>query len=170
MSHSISKADASETGKDVPFPRQCPKCLKRKVLPQIAPYTAEVNHDGRLHAVEIPELDIPTCRACGEKVFTIGVDDQISDALRRQLQLLTPAQISNSIKTLGLQLSDLAERLGVAEATLSQWVDGTRTQPRAMDNLLRVYFAFPELRSALVGPEQDPALGTTVRQGHNPAV
>jgi hypothetical protein len=31
-----------------------------------------------------------------------------------------------------------------------------------MDNLLRAYFASPDVRSALVGPEQDPNFGATV--------
>ena len=32
-------------------------------------------------------------------------------------------------------------------------------QSRAMDNFLRVYFAVPEARAVLRGPEQDPNLG-----------
>ncbi len=40
--------------------------------------------------------------------------------------------------------------------------EGALIQPRAMDNLLRVYFAVPEARAVLRGPEQDPELGTTV--------
>jgi hypothetical protein len=30
---------------------------------------------------------------------------------------------------------------------------------RAIDNLLRVYFALPEVRAVLAGKEQDPLLG-----------
>ena len=96
-------------------------------------------------------------------VLTNAVDDQVSAALRSPLQLLTPEQIRSSIRTLGLRQKDLAARLGIAEATLSRWVTGTLIQSRALDNLLRAYFAFPELRLALVGPKQDPNLGTTVR-------
>jgi hypothetical protein len=32
-----------------------------------------------------------------------------------------------------------------------------------LDNLLRAYFALPELRAALRGTEQDPAFGTAIR-------
>jgi putative zinc finger/helix-turn-helix YgiT family protein len=129
-------------------------------------YTAEVNHDGRLYQVQVPALEIPRCRACGELVFTHRVDEQITDALRAHLRILTPAQIRESRKALGLLQQELAERLGVAEATISRWETGTLIQSRAMDNLLRAYFALPALRAALRGAEQDPAFGTGVVSGH----
>ena len=50
----------------------------------------------------------------------------------------------------------------IAEATLSRWLTETQIQSRALDNLLRVYFAFPDVRSALLGQKQDPRLGTNV--------
>ena len=50
--------------------------------------------------------------------------------------------------------------MGIAEATLSRWLSETQIQSRAMDNLLRVFFAFPEVRMALSGNVQDPYLGT----------
>jgi hypothetical protein len=40
-------------------------------------------------------------------------------------------------------------------------------RPRAMDNLLRAYFALPQLRAALRGKEQDPASGTEVMAQQN---
>jgi hypothetical protein len=52
-------------------------------------YPAEVRHDGRLHQFTIPQLKIPCCRACGEKVFTGDVDQQVNDALRVHLKLLS---------------------------------------------------------------------------------
>jgi putative zinc finger/helix-turn-helix YgiT family protein len=149
-------------GRDKPFPWRCVKCLKRDVYPATVSYTAEVNHDGRLYEVPVPVLEVPRCQSCGELVFTNHVDEQITDALRTQLRLLAPAQIRTSRKALGLLQQELAERLGVAEATISRWETGTLIQSRAMDNLLRAYFALPELRAALRGVEQDPAFGAAV--------
>jgi transcriptional regulator with XRE-family HTH domain len=74
--------------------------------------------------------------------------------------LLTPAQIRKGIEHLGLKQQEFAERLGVAPETISRWVNGALIQSRAMDNLLRVYFAIPEVRAVLRGAEQDPNLGT----------
>ena len=75
-------------------------------------------------------------------------------------RLLTPQQIREGREALGLQSKELAERLGVAKETLSRWETGMMIQSRAMDNLLRAYFAVPEVRAVLQGPNQDVALGT----------
>ncbi len=122
-------------------------------------YEAEVRHDGRLYQFKIPHLELPVCQACGEMVFTEQVDAQITDALRNHLHLLTPAQIHAGIKRVGMSQKDFAARLGIAEATLSRWLNETQIQTRAMDNLLRAFFAFPPLRIALSGSLQDPKFG-----------
>ncbi len=147
---------------DKPFPWRCRKCLKREVYPATIAYTAEVSHDGRLYQVPVPALEIPKCRSCGELVFTTRVDEQITAALRGQLRLLTPIQIREGRKALGMLQQELAERLGVAEATISRWETGILIQSRAMDNFLRTYFALPEVRAALRGAAQDPAFGAEV--------
>jgi putative zinc finger/helix-turn-helix YgiT family protein len=126
------------------------------------PYEIDVKHDGQLYHLEIPALKIPTCHACGELSFSNSVDDQIVQALRERVRLLTPEQIRTGRKALGLKAKELAERLGVAAATLSRWEKGRLIQSRAMDNFLRAYFAVPELRAVLRGTEQDPNLGTRV--------
>ena len=116
-----------------------------------AQYDAEVRHDGRLYAFTIPELQLPVCQACGEQVFTEDVDLQINDALREHLHMLTPDQIDAGIKRIGMSQKEVARRLGIAEATLSRWLTKTQIQSRAMDNLLRAFFAFPQVRAVLCG-------------------
>jgi putative zinc finger/helix-turn-helix YgiT family protein len=147
-------------GADRPFPWRCHNCGREDVVMTTVAYPAEVRHDGRLHQFTIPELKIPCCRACGEKVFTGAVDQQVNDALRAHLKLLTPVQISEAIAALGLTQKDVSERLGIAEATLSRWMTETQIQSRALDNLLRIFFAFPDVRDELCGDLQDPRLGT----------
>lgn len=78
------------------------------------------------------------------------------------MRLLTPEQIETAIQQLGLRQKELAARLGVAEETISRWINGSMLQTRAMDNLLRAYFALPQLRAALTGPSQDPEFDTSV--------
>jgi putative zinc finger/helix-turn-helix YgiT family protein len=126
----------------------------------VTAYDAEVKHDGAVHRLHLPALEVPRCQTCGELVFTSAADEQINGALRAHLHLLTPAQIRQGIKALGLNQQELAQRLGVAKETISRWVNGALIQSRAMDNLLRVYFAFPQVRAALRGAGQDPELGT----------
>ena len=85
---------AARTPVDRPFPWRCsnPKCLQKAVFPAKTDFTAQVAHDGRSYEIAVPDLDIPTCQACGEKFFSAGVDDRIFQALRLHLRLLTPSQ------------------------------------------------------------------------------
>ncbi len=122
-------------------------------------YAAEVRHDGRLHAFTIRSLQIPVCQACGEKVFTEDVDQQVNDALRSHLKFLTPTKIRNALDRLDLSQKELAARLGIAEATISRWLSGTQVQSKSMDRLLRVFLAFPQVRTALCGETMDAELG-----------
>jgi hypothetical protein len=69
-----------------PFPWRCHQCGKNAVEMATIDYAAEVQHDGRLHAFVIPSLRIPVCQACGARVFTQDVDQQVNDALRSHLQ------------------------------------------------------------------------------------
>ena len=124
-------------------------------------YDAEVRHDGILYAFKIPNLEIPICRACGEKVFTEKVDDQINAGLRSHLRLLTPEEMRAALERVTMTQRNAAECLGIAEATLSRWLNETQIQSRAMDNLLRVFFAFPGVRSALARESKSPQLGTS---------
>lgn len=122
-------------------------------------YEAEVRHDGRLHIFTVTDLELPICQACGEKVFTEEVDRQVNRALRVHLNLLTPAQIRQAIDRVNMSQKEISERLGVAEATLSRWLNEVQIQSRSMDNLLRVFFGFPQVRSSLCGESQNPELG-----------
>lgn len=142
-----------------PFPWRCRHCGKQEVVMATTQYDAKVRHDGRSHTFTIARLELPVCQACGEKVFTEQVDAQVHNALRAHLKLLTPDQIRDGIKRVGLSQKNFAARLGIAAATLSRWLNETQIQSRAMDNLLRAFLAFPQLRAALRGESQDPGLG-----------
>lgn len=155
-------AKNSKEPRSRPFPWPCADCYTLTVVPTVMDYTAKVKHDGVVYELHLPSVEIPRCQTCGETVITTAVDEQINDALRSRLHLLTPAQIRKGIEKLGLKQQELAERLGVAPETISRWVNGALIQSRAMDNLLRLFFALPEVRKALWGANQDPQLGTEV--------
>ena len=130
-------------------------------------YAIDVKHDGQSHHLEFPALTIPKCKACGELAFSNSVDDQILQALRTHLRLLAPEQIRSMRESLGLKSKELAEKLGVAAETICRWERGGVIQSRAMDNLLRIYFAVPKVREVLRGADQDPSLGSTVQELEN---
>lgn len=155
-------AKESRKAKGRPFPWMCPSCQTRTVVPTSIDYSTTVKHDGSAYEVQLPNVEAPRCTSCGETIITVAVDEKINDALRAQLRLLTPAQIRRGIEQVGLRQQELAERLGVAPETISRWLNGFLIQSRAMDNLLRLYFALPAVRAALQGENQDPKLGTRI--------
>jgi putative zinc finger/helix-turn-helix YgiT family protein len=139
-----------------PFPWICPNCSSTAVVPTVVDYTAKVKHDGTVYELRLPAAEIPKCEVCGQLLITDAVDEQINDALRSRLHLLTPSQMRKAIQKLGLKQQQLAERLGVAQETISRWVTGALIQSRAMDNLLRLFFEVPEVRKVLRGVNQPP--------------
>jgi len=143
-----------------PFPWRCPSCGKKSVEMGTVEHQAEVTHEGRSYSLTIPNLRVPVCGACGEELFTDDVAKQVNAALRERLVLLPPSQIQDGLDRLGLSQKELAERIGVAEATISRWLNETHIQSRSLDRLLRVFFAFPEVRNALPIEGIDAGLGT----------
>jgi putative zinc finger/helix-turn-helix YgiT family protein len=137
----------------------CPSCGHSDAEWRTIPYDAEVRHDGRLYRFAVLTLHVQVCRSCGNQIFTQDTESQINAALRTHLNLLTPPQMSEAIKRLGLSQKEVSERLGIAEATLSRWLNETQIQSRAMDNLLRLFFALPTVRAVLTGQLQAPQLG-----------
>ncbi len=95
-----------------PFPWRCAKCRQKEVYPTVIAYRGEVPYEGRLHTVLVPQLRVPRCANCGELAFGNEASDQISDALRRQLGLLTAEQIREGRATLGLSIPELAAHAG----------------------------------------------------------
>ena len=158
MSSRAISSDATSQ-KQRPFPWRCAECGKEEVVPASTSYTGQLKYDGRQYSVNVPDIEIPTCRACGERVFSNRVEEAISEAFRAQLHLLTPEQIDRAIELLDMEPDEVAGRLGIDEDALSAWIEGTMIQPRAVDNLLRAFFASPQVRAALAGPEQDPEFG-----------
>ena len=144
-----------------PFPWPCPHCRRKAVWPVLMPYRSPFWYDGQSYTVDTPRLNVPRCDACGELVFDTWADEQINLAFRAQVLLLTPGQIRANRLALSLSQGDLAARLGVEEELVRRWEENAALHPRAVDNLLRLYFALPEVRSALNG-QPHPDLGTTV--------
>lgn len=143
-----------------PFPWHCPKCREPRVTATTIHHVAEVAHDGRHYSLEIPKLEAARCEACGEIVFDDRADQQISAALRKEIGLLSPAQIRTALDELGMQQRELAGALGVAEATISRWCTGSVIQTRAMDNFLRLFFTMPDARDILLREGRNPDFGT----------
>ncbi len=145
-----------------PFPWRCHMCRQRTVGPAIIPYQTRIWHDGVQYTVDLPALTVPRCGNCGEILFDNAANNQISDALREKLHLLSPEQIRSNRLALGLKPEELSTRLGLPLETVGELEERLRIQSRALDNLLRVFFAVPQARSALDNAKGNPEFGLEV--------
>jgi putative zinc finger/helix-turn-helix YgiT family protein len=131
-------------GRDLPFPWRCIECGEKQIFRLATDYFVTVKHE-----IQVPGLEIPTCRKCGEQVFTSKEDDQITAKLRAEIHLLTPEEIRSKRQELSLNQEEFADQIGAAKETISRWETGAVIQSRAMDNLLRLYFESEEVREML---------------------
>lgn len=158
----LANTTEAPESKSKPFPWHCPRCRWQEVRPTVMAYRVEVSHDGSLHTIQIPQLTIPRCDHCGELVFGNHASDQIAEAVRNQLHLLSPEQIRGNREQLGLSRQQLAERLRVNEELVARWEEGLLIPSGLADRALRGCFAVPAYRKALADMNLDPRLGTAV--------
>jgi putative zinc finger/helix-turn-helix YgiT family protein len=154
--------------KELPFPWTCGKCGEQAVERDSLPYSTVVQYDGRSYAVDVPDLRVPCCKNCGDMVFDDSANDQVTDALRRLVGLLPPDRIRSNRESLGLTQRDFANLLGMGESTVSRWETSSQIQQRSLDRLMRLFFALPEVRDALVGQDRLAELGTQVGERPEP--
>lgn len=148
--------------REKPFPWKCPTCRERSIVRTVVPYTVDCAHDGRTYQVHIADLTVPCCEKCGDMIFDTPATLRIDQALREQIGLLSPEQIRRNREALGLTQEQLATNLGIAAATISRWESGHQIQQRAMDRLLRLYFAYPNVRSSLSDEAHLSELGAMI--------
>ena len=145
-----------------PFPWKCPTCQERTIVRMTTSYSVECAHDGRTYTVMIPDLAVPRCPNCGDMIFDSPATRRIEDALREMVRLLSPGQIRRNRETLNWTQEQLASHLGVAEEKIARWEIGHQIQQRAIDRLLRIYFAHPNVRKSLSHEAAIRELGATV--------
>jgi len=117
-----------------------------ELRPAIISHICRAKHDGSIHTFPIPDLHVWKCESCGEVLFDDVTDEQISQELRKHLNLLSPQEIRERLKSLGLTQRAFGERTGIAEETISRWLSGAYIQSRAYDNLMRFSFKDEEAK------------------------
>jgi putative zinc finger/helix-turn-helix YgiT family protein len=132
-----------------PYPWKCVDCRERTVFEDTVSHEVDFEHDGRKYHVKIDKLRTPRCKKCGLVHPDCEANTAITLAFLAQAQLLTPQQIRDERKRLNLDQHELAERLGVATATISRWENGGQIQQRSLDRFMRVFFASAEVRKML---------------------
>ena len=56
-------------------------------------HTCRAKHDGSIYTITIPDLHAWKCKSCGEVLFDDISNEQISQGLRKHLNLLSPQEI-----------------------------------------------------------------------------
>ena len=137
-----------------PFPWLCGTCRQRAVTRVTLPtYCAEMEHDGRLCQVGLSDLEVLRCGLCGAVVLDDEANTKISDALRAEVGLLSPAQIRQQRENCGMSQTELAQALRIPAATLARFENGGQIQPSSVDRLLRVFFNVSAARHFLLTAE-----------------
>lgn len=132
-------------------PMRCDECGEKAVMPTVLEiYSTDLDHDGRKYRVEVHNLSVYRCAACGEVEMDTEAAGRIHDAFRDVVGVLPAGEIRKRRKGLGLKQDDMAALLGVAVSTLSRWETGAQMQQRCMDTMLRAFFEVPELRDFLI--------------------
>lgn len=132
-----------------PYPWKCRSCGKQTLSPTVVNYATVMEHDGRSYSFTVPDLAILECTACHERVLPDESFEKVLHQLRTEAGLLTPAEIREQRKQLGLTQEQFANQLNVAKETVSRWETGGQIQQRGFDTLLRLYFHFPDVRKYL---------------------
>ena len=135
-----------------PYPWKCKTCGECAVSERTIEYVIEKEHDGRAYSLKIPNLEILECEKCHARTLLDVSAERVTEALREAAGLLSPKDIRENRKALGLNQEQFAKLLRVAKETVSRWETGGQIQQRAMDLLLRVFFGVPQVRFWLADP------------------
>jgi putative zinc finger/helix-turn-helix YgiT family protein len=119
----------------------------------VVPYDIQIDHDGRKYRLHISALSLPKCAECGAMVIDDVAADAIDREFRKEAKLLSPEDIRAERAKLELTQQQLADRLGIASATISRWETGAQVQQRFHDRILRAFFALRPLREFLATTE-----------------
>jgi len=144
------------------FPRNCFACQAKRVVPSHIHCQREVKYDGKMIHLDIPAVPVEKCESCGEYTFGNESEEVIDIALRQTVGLLSPDQILQGRKALGLTQSQLAELLGCAQESISRWESGVVVQSRSADRMFRVFFGVPQARELLSRLAEDLSAGSFV--------
>lgn len=149
-------------------------------------FCAECGHDMRLTSEPMREtfrgeefvvegIERYICDECGEYSITPEMADRLTERLTREYArrhgLLTPGEVRDARKALGLRQSEFEKMLGVTAPSASRWETGATHQSKPVDLLIRVARDVPGAAgylSDMAGVECPMAARATMRlvRGH----
>lgn len=93
------------------------------------------------------------CESCGSVEYDADAMEkmtaEVNELYRKRKGLLSPSEVKQVRKMLGLTQEEFQALLGVGKTTVSRWERGRIVQGKPEDNLMRLLRSHPELASEL---------------------
>lgn len=109
------------------------------------------NYRGKSFTIE--GISRHVCDCCGNDVMEIREADRLAkmlaDTYAHEEGLLSPREIREARKSVGLKQKEFEKLLGVSTPTVSRWETGAMVQTKIADNLIRVVSSIPAAATLL---------------------
>jgi putative zinc finger/helix-turn-helix YgiT family protein len=126
----------------------CPLCGKGKIC--LIQTLHHVDADDE-NSFDIPDVWVEKCDECNETFFPPESSSYIEQCIAEKTEQLTPPQLEQIRKRLGVDQTEMSEILGLGGRTFHRWEKGTQYPNRSMCYYIRVLehspFVFEWLRN-----------------------
>ncbi|MDI6843859.1 MAG: type II toxin-antitoxin system MqsA family antitoxin [Anaerosomatales bacterium] len=124
------------------YPKKCAECGGEVRLS-----TDPISVDVRGQSISVAGIEHGRCTVCGEEYLTLEASEELQkEAVRRSKAargLLSPEEIRELRRSLGLSQAAFEKILGVGPKTVVRWEKGTVFQNATADRLMRLIAAEP---------------------------
>lgn len=122
-------------------PTHCVDCDNGSYERVVIDYT-DVDQNGV--QVLVPNVEILRCSACGAELIPAASSRQISEAVAKASDQLSPEELYAIMEQFDLNQTQMAEIFGFGEKTYHRWLKGTQVVSRSMGYYLRAMAACPD--------------------------
>ena len=123
----------------------CAICGKDELVEKHGTFVFEWPADSAAKRSRFRDATWWVCAACGEEVLPAELIARVEAERYRLEGLLSPAEVQDVRKRMGLSQRDMSKLLGVGEKTYTRWELGLSVQTKSMDNLIRLADQRPEV-------------------------
>lgn len=126
----------------------CPLCGQISLLKMDGEYRFEPPANIPGGVIVVAHAEWLHCNSCGDDILSARLEAAIDAERRRRLGLLSPEDIRNVRKRLGLSLEGMCHLLVVDETTYGRWESGRSLPTKSGDAAIRKMAEAPEMFAA----------------------